>query len=83
MTKSNIAYQRLHNQQLSQQTFEQPGEVVAWLGAVQSQDYAGAKWAVGQRIPGAIDAYIEQAFIDGSILRTHVLRPTLAFCRAC
>jgi Winged helix DNA-binding domain len=75
----NIAIQRLHNQQLVQTTCRTPGEVVAWLGAVQAQDYAGAKWALGLRLPGATDADVEQAFVDGTILRTHVMRPTWHF----
>ncbi len=49
------------------------------LGAVQSQDYAAAKWGVGQRTVGITDAIVEQAFADGSILRTHVMRPTWHF----
>jgi hypothetical protein len=71
--------QRLHNQLLSQTKFTQPSQVVAWLGAVQSQDYAGARWAVAQRTKGLTDAAIEQAFAEGEILRTHVLRPTWHF----
>src|SRR5512141_2027998 len=71
--------QRLHNQLLSQTKFTQPRQVVAWLGAVQSQDYAGAKWALAQRTKGLTDAAIERAFADGEILRTHVLRPTWHF----
>ncbi len=75
----DILRQRLHNQLLSQTKFIQPSQVVAWLGAVQSQDYAGAKWALAQRTEGLTDAAIEQAFADGEILRTHVLRPTWHF----
>src|SRR6266540_1160898 len=75
----DILQQRLHNQLLSQTKFTQPGQVVAWLGAVQSQDYAGAKWAVAQRTKELTDAAIEQAFAEGEILRTHVLRPTWHF----
>ena len=71
--------QRLHNQLLSQTKFTQPSQVVAWLGAVQSQDYAGAKWALAQRTKGLADAAIEGAFADGEILRTHILRPTWHF----
>lgn len=52
MTNLDIAHRRLHNQQLAQQTFEKPEDVVGWLGAVQAQDYARAKWGVGQRVPG-------------------------------
>lgn len=52
---------------------------MGWLGAVQAQDYAGAKWAIGQRTKDATDAAIEQAFTNGSILRSHLLRPTWHF----
>ena len=46
---------------------------------MQAQDYAGAKWAIGIRLPGSTDADIEAAFARGAILRTHVLRPTWHF----
>jgi hypothetical protein len=46
------------------------------MGAIQAQDYAMAKWAVGVRVPGATDASVEAALNSGTILRTHVLRPT-------
>ena len=75
----DIIRHRLHNQLLSQIKFTQPSQVVAWLGAVQSQDYAGAKWALAQRTKGLTDSAIEQAFAKGEILRTHVLRPTWHF----
>jgi winged helix DNA-binding protein len=52
---------------------------VAWLGAVQAQDYPAAKWALGLRAPGLTDADVESAFNRGTILRTHVLRPTWHF----
>ena len=70
---------RLHNQFLSQTSFTEPGPVVAALGAVQSQDYAGGKWALGLRMKGATDAALDQAFNEGRILRTHILRPTWHF----
>src|SRR6266566_3167547 len=79
MTNLDIAHRRLHNQLISRQTFEKPSDVVQWLGAVQAQDFAGAKWALGLRIEGATDESIEQAFADGTILRTHVMRPTWHF----
>jgi hypothetical protein len=75
----DIVQRRLHNQLLSQTKFTQPSQVVAWLGAVQSQDYAGAKWAIAQRTRGLTDQAIEQAFARGEILRTHVMRPTWHF----
>lgn len=71
---------RLHNQFLSQTNFTGPGAVVAALGAVQSQDYAGGKWALAQRVKNATtDTAIDKAFNDGKILRTHILRPTWHF----
>jgi hypothetical protein len=52
---------------------------VRWLGAVQSQDYAGAKWALGQRTRAATGAELDRLFDAGTILRTHVMRPTWHF----
>jgi hypothetical protein len=76
----DIVQSRLHSQLLSQTEFSRPDEVVAWLGAVQSQDYAGAKWALGQRIKdAATEAEMDKAFNEGQILRTHLLRPTWHF----
>src|SRR6266568_1460947 len=79
MTNLDIAHQRLHNQLITQPMFEKPGDVVQWLGAVQAQDYAAAKWALGLRLQDVTDNDIEQAFADGAILRTHVMRPTWHF----
>jgi hypothetical protein len=79
MTNAVIANQRLYNQHISANPFMQPVEVLDWLGAVQSQDFASAKWAVGLRLQTATDTSIEQAFNAGQILRTHVLRPTWHF----
>jgi len=79
MTNVAIAQQRLQNHHLSHPQLKRPDAIVAWLGAVQAQEYAGAKWALVQRMPGATDAAIEQAFTDGAILRTHLLRPTWHF----
>lgn len=70
---------RLHSQRLVAPKFKHAAEVVTWLAAVQAQDYAGAKWALGMRVPGSTDADIERAFAGGAILRTHVLRPTWHF----
>ncbi len=79
MNQDDIAHARLANQRLTETTFTTAAEVVAWLVAVQAQDYATAKWALGQRLPPTTDAAIEQAFNEGLILRTHVLRPTWHF----
>ena len=70
---------RLRNQCLSCQSDSGVTELVAHLGAVQSQDYPAAKWALGMRLRGATNASLEAAFAAGKILRTHVLRPTWHF----
>jgi hypothetical protein len=75
----DVALQRLRNQSLVGKRFAAPEDVVRWLGAVQSQDYAGAKWAIAQRARACTDAALEQAYAEGRILRTHVLRPTWHF----
>jgi hypothetical protein len=76
---SDVIDRRLRNQQLTRSTFRDPADVVAWLGAVQSQDYPGAKWGVALRTPGLTSEAFDRAFDDGRILRTHVLRPTWHF----
>jgi hypothetical protein len=75
----DIARRRLASQHLITPTITDPAEMVRVLGAVQAQDYPGAKWALGMRVRGATDATIERAFTDRSIIRTHVLRPTWHF----
>jgi hypothetical protein len=79
MPDLDIAHQRLVNQHIARPTFTTAEEVVTALAAVQAQDYAGAKWALGMRIQNATEPDIEQAFNQGAILRTHVLRPTWHF----
>jgi hypothetical protein len=74
-----LILQRLFQQRLTHHPFTTPVEVVTWLSAVQAQDYSGAKWALGLRMQPAADRMIEQAFTDGAILRTHVMRPTWHF----
>lgn len=75
----DLAAHRLISQQLARQAFERPQDVVAYFGALQAQDYTAAKWAVSQRTIGAADSDVEQAYTDGSILRTHLMRPTWHF----
>ena len=70
---------RLTQQRLVGAPFEQPAEAVHWLAAVQAQEYAEAKWSLGQRTRGCTDADVEAACDRGEILRTHVLRPTWHF----
>lgn len=79
MTTAEIISFRLQNQQITRPVFTSPQQVVARMGAMQAQEYAMARWAVGLRLPGSTDASVEAAFNRGDILRTHVLRPTWHF----
>ena len=65
-------------QQLTRPAFAEPREVVGWLGAIQAQDYAGAKWAVGLRLSGEGigEETVERAIADGTLLRMHAMRWT-------
>jgi hypothetical protein len=56
-----------------------PADAVSWLGAVQAQEYGDAKWALALRTRRTSGDEIERAFTAGTILRTHVLRPTWHF----
>jgi hypothetical protein len=82
MTNADLVRDRLINQRLTGAPCATAVEVVRHLGAVQAQDYSGAKWAIAQRTKDATDAQVEQALSDGVVLRTHVLRPTWHFVSA-
>lgn len=82
MTTTEIAQHRLANQQIITTDFQTVQEMVAWLGAMQAQDYAMAKYAIGVRLPNATDGSIEKAIDDAAIIRTHVMRPTWHFVSA-
>lgn len=74
-----IARRRLASQKLVGEPLAGPVDVVRWFCAVQSQDYAGAKWALAQRTGGASSADIDALFASGDLLRMHVMRPTWHF----
>ncbi|HTS45583.1 MAG TPA: winged helix DNA-binding domain-containing protein [Puia sp.] len=79
MNSSQILQYRLYNQHLTENRFRSPAELVSHLGAVQAQDYAAAKWAIGLRLPGSTDEDIEQSIAKREIIRTWSLRGTLHF----
>jgi len=74
-----IVHRRMHEQRLAGEPFDTPAQVIGWLGAMQAQEHAEAKWSIGERTHGCTDADVEEAFARGEILRTHVLRPTWHF----
>jgi hypothetical protein len=79
MKDDHLACLRVFNQHISNPQFKDPADVVKYMVAMQAQDYAGAKWAVGLRMQNANNAVIEKAITEGKILRTHLLRPTWHF----
>jgi len=79
MDNNEIIHLRLWNQLISKPRFNTPLEVVSWLGAIQAQNYASAKWSIGARNPEINDADVEQAIVDKTIIRTWMMRSTLHF----
>jgi len=79
VTNEDVCRRRLAGQFLTTRGPARASEVVRALGAVQAQDYAGAKWALAQRAGNVTDAEVEREIDEGRILRTHVLRPTWHF----
>lgn len=79
MNDQDVVTQRLHNQRLVGEPLDRLEDVVRWLGAVQAQEFYDAKWALALRAMGMTDTDVEQAFTEGRILRTHVMRPTWHF----
>lgn len=81
MTYSEISHYRLVSQKLYKTERFTPQEIVKHFGAMQAQDYAMAKWAIGSRCD-ASEKEIEEAINSGKIIRTHILRPTWHFVSA-
>ena len=74
--RAEIARRRLRGLLLRGPRPATPAEVVRELLAMQSQEDRYARWSVAQRMAGGSAAVVEAALAEGSILRTHVLRPT-------
>jgi hypothetical protein len=86
MTSRNIANHRLvtqriagSHQRIAGSGVTGPVESVQWMGCIQAQDFAQAKWAIGLRSEDITEAAIDRDFNEGKILRTHILRPTWHF----
>ncbi len=73
---------RLQSQKLGTDRWQNPGQVVEWLGGVQAQDYRWAKWSIGVRTDGCKDEEVEKAIRDRLIVRTWMFRGTLHFVAA-
>jgi hypothetical protein len=73
---SSITSVRLRNQWIDAPQSGTAADVVDYLVAVQAQDFANSKWGLGLRLRRAVEADVQQAYDNGEILRTHLLRPT-------
>lgn len=76
MPLQRLARIRLHLQQLTETAFDDPAKLTSWFGAMQAQDYAHVRWALGVRLPATTDAAVSDFIDSGKIIRTHILRPT-------
>jgi hypothetical protein len=76
MVCTEISNIRLVSQHVAAKKFTSVKDVVGYMGAMQAQDYAMAKWAVGSRLANATDKAVEDAINKGEIIRTHLMRPT-------
>lgn len=81
MKYSEIAKQRLVSQRIVHPKTTSPLEVVSALGAMQSQDYASAKWPIGLRA-GCSEQDVIDSINKGEIVRTWPMRGTLHFIAA-
>lgn len=65
--------------------FKRIDQAVQWMGAVQAQEYAHARWAVASRMPhdaATTDASVEEALAQRKVVRSWVLRGTLHLAAA-
>ena len=73
---------RILSQQLSTSQFDEPKDLVKWMGAIQAQEYNMAKWAIGVRLKSGSLQQVEESLERGEIIRTHIMRPTWHFVPA-
>jgi Winged helix DNA-binding domain len=78
----DIRAMRLGNQRIARSTFSTARDAVAWMGAVQAQEFWPAKWGVALRASGVTEADVDRELDAGRIVRTHILRPTWHFVAA-
>jgi hypothetical protein len=82
MRLKDIANERLYSQQIKLNRLGSPSELVSYFGAIQAQDYLGAKWSLGLRLKGFNDKEVEKSLKDKKIVRTWAIRGTLHFLAA-
>ena len=63
-----LAPLRMRTQRLWGTRFETPRDVVRWLGALQAQEFALAKWSIAQRTRGTNRGDVELAFAKSNAI---------------
>jgi hypothetical protein len=71
-----ISSARLVSQKIAEPDINDVKELVSYMGAMQAQDYAMSKWAIGVRLLKPLQQKIDDALNKAEIIRIHVLRPT-------
>ena len=80
MFAESVRRLRLRRQGLRVPSSADAGDVVRNLLAVQSQEFPYARWTLAQRTTASTTANdVERAVAEGTVLRTHILRPTWHF----
>jgi hypothetical protein len=82
MNTDDIALQRLRNQQIAQPARRHLSDVVAWLGAVQAQDYFRRAVGRGSADTGRGSAHCRAGAGRAQIVRTWPTRGTI-HCHFC
>src|SRR5262245_50525148 len=78
----DIARWRLRDQHLVEPHAASALDVVAHLLAVQAENPSQSAWAVASRTSDPSQRELRAALEDGSVIRTHVLRPTWHYVRS-
>ena len=79
MVTLNDDLERVAQQRLGGAVCSTPAEVVGYMGAVQAQEYGEALWSLALRMEHATARSIQHDIDAGTMLRTHVMRPTWHF----
>ena len=71
---------RLHSQQLINPVFNNPKDLVSWMGGIQAQDYTMSKWAIGIRLKAGNLQTVNEALAKGDIIAHSCHASYLALC---
>ncbi|HEY1486000.1 MAG TPA: winged helix DNA-binding domain-containing protein [Micromonosporaceae bacterium] len=70
---------RMYGQHLWGSPLDSVDEVIRAFGAIQAQEFLPAEWSIAARLSDADETDVRAAYRSGSLLRTHILRPTWHF----